>query len=401
MSVEPTPEALFTRTFHTTPTHRVDAPGRVNLIGEHVDYCGLPVLPMAIQRGVRLTFRPRGDTLVKLVNADPAFEPVSFSAQDQIAPEAAGHWGNYPRAGAQALSRRFGRLNGLDAVVSSDVPVAAGLSSSSALVVAVGLALAHLNEIQVGRLELAEILARGERYVGVRGGGMDQAIALTAEPGTARRIDFRPLATTPIPVPDTWRFVVASSLIPAAKSDQAREAYNDRTLACEQALELVGRHVSPEQPPTTYRDLLDLRTREVLLEEAREVLDPVLLRRFRHVITEAARVDEAESALQRHDLAGFGELVNGSHRSLRDDYEVSTPELDELVGLAREAGAAGARLTGAGFGGSVLAVCGAEAAPEVLAHLEDGYYRSRSYPGRLEEHLFTAEASGGATVRSL
>lgn len=401
MSVEPTPGALFARTFHTTPTHRADAPGRVNLLGEHIDYCGLPVLPMAIQRRVSVTFRPRGDRLIQMANVEPAFEPVSFRTQDHIVPDTAGHWGNYTRAATQALARRFGTLTGMDAVVSSDLPVAMGLASSSALVVATALALVHLNEIQVTRLELAELLAEGERYVGVRGGGMDQAIALTAEPDTARRIEFGPLATTPIPVPEGWGFVVASSLTHASKSERARDAYNDRTLSCTRALEAVAPRLASEVPPESYRELVRGWSVDELLEAGEEALSPDLLPRFRHVVTESARVDRGEEALRNGDLDHFGALLNDSHRSLRDDYEVSTPELDELVGLAREAGAAGARLTGAGFGGAILAVARQEKLSGVLSHLEEGFFRARDYTGSLNEHLFVAEASGGATVRGL
>ena len=259
----------------------------------------------------------------------------------------------------------------------------------------------HLNEIQVTRLELAELLAEGERYVGVRGGGMDQAIALTAEPGTARRVDFGPLATTPIPVPEDWRFLVASSLTHAAKSDRVSKAYNDRTLACTRALERVADHLSPQVPPASYRELVRGWSAEELLQAGREALDPRTLPRFRHVVTEAARVEEAEEALRAEELRGLGSLMNASHRSLRDDYEVSTPGLDELVELARDAGATGARLTGAGFGGAILALCADTEVSGVLSRLEEGFFRDRDYPGHLNDHLFVARPSGGATVRSL
>ena len=178
-------------------SHMVRAPGRVNLVGEHIDYCGLPVLPMAIQRSVRIAFHPRADREIRLTNRDARFPPSAFTVNAEIPPAPAGDWSNYPRAAAHALVQRFPNLRGVDAQVDSDLPVAAGLSSSSALVVATALALLHANRASVPLLELMDLLARGERYVGTAGGGMDQAIILGAQAGCASRIDSHPLRLTP------------------------------------------------------------------------------------------------------------------------------------------------------------------------------------------------------------
>src|SRR6184192_2776725 len=379
------------------PVHVVRAPGRVNLIGEHIDYCGLPVFPMALRQSVRIAFQPRSERETRLVNRDSRFAPSAFVMSESIPPAPAGDWGNYARAAARALAERFPDLRGVDALVDSDLPIAAGLSSSSALVVAMALALMHANGVTVPSLELMELLGRGERYVGTAGGGMDQAIILGARAGCASRIDFHPLRLTPTAVPADWQFIVAWSLVPAEKSGAARQAYNERTHECDEARRLVAMRLGQRQD-TTYPALLKAAPVEELLQVAGATLSDVLSRRFRHVVTEGTRVPQAEAAMAARDFTAFGELLDASHQSLRDDYEVSHPELDRLVGLAREAGAAGARLTGAGFGGSIVALCRVERAPEVVAALRERFYAPRGAADGVGRHMFTAEPSAGAEV---
>jgi galactokinase len=289
-------------------------------------------------------------------------------------------------------------LRGVDAQVDSDLPVAAGLSSSSALVVATALALLHANGASVPLLELMDLLARGERYVGTAGGGMDQAIILGAQSGCASRIDFQPLRLTPTAVPADWQFIVAWSMVRAEKSGAARRAYNERPQQCDEARRLVATRLG-RPADTTYAALLAAASVAQLLEVARTTLSDVLARRFSHVVTEGTRVRRAEAAMAAGDLPAFGQLLDASHQSLRDDYEVSHPELDQLVELAREAGAAGARLTGAGFGGSIVALCAARRAPQVLAALGQRFYLPRGVTGEMGQYLFTAEPSAGAEVR--
>ena len=279
----------------------------------------------------------------------------------------------------------------------SDLPIAAGLSSSSALVVAMALAIMHANRVTVPSLELMDLLGRGERYVGTAGGGMDQAIILGAQAGCASRIDFHPLRLTPTTVPADWQFIVAWSLVHAEKSGAARQAYNERTRQCDEARRLVATRLGQRQD-TTYPALLKAAPVEELLQVAGATLSDVLSRRFRHVVTEGTRVPQAEAAMAARDFTAFGELLDASHQSLRDDYEVSHPELDRLVGLAREAGAAGARLTGAGFGGSIVALCRVERAPEVVAALRERFYAPRGAADGVGRHMFTAEPSAGAEV---
>jgi len=397
--------AAFARAFGAPPSpfgpvHVVRAPGRVNLIGEHIDYCGLPVFPMALRRSIHIAFRPRGDRETRVVNRDPRFAPSAFAVNQSIPPGPAGDWSNYARAAVQAVAQRFPDLRGVDALVESDLPIAAGLSSSSALVVAMALAILHANGLTVAPLELMDLLGKGERYVGTAGGGMDQAIILGAQAGCASRIDFQPLRLTPMAVPDDWQFIVAWSLVHAEKSGAAQGAYNERTRGSDEARRLVATRLG-QREDTTYPALLAAAPVEELLEVATATLSGVLARRFRHVVTEAARVRQAEAAMAAGDLTAFGHLLDASHQSLRDDYEVSHAELDRLVELAREAGAAGARLTGAGFGGSIVALCRLEHAPEVMAALRERFYTPRGAAADFGRHVFMAEAAPGAEVLSV
>jgi galactokinase len=392
------PASLFTREFGSEASHLARAPGRVNLIGEHIDYAGLAVLPMAIQRELRVLFKPRSDTRIRMCNVDPQFGSRSFAIAEDIPPYPDGDWGNYVKAASQGLQRRYGPLKGFDAAVESTLPVAAGLSSSSALVVMAAKCLLHASEVEIQDLELAEELAEAERYVGTRGGGMDQAICVGAQPQTASRVEFEPLQLTPLPVPDDWRFVVASSLVQAEKSGAAKEAYNSRRSDCEEALHAVIAHLDTPRATFSYRTVLE----ELTPFDIEEIVDHVLtgnpLKRFRHVVTEATRVSLAEDALRTGHVERVGTLLSESHASLRDDFEVSCSELDTLVDIATSSGAAGARLTGAGFGGCVLALSTRDRVGDVLAALREKYYEPR---GLIEDNLFIAEPSGGATVTSL
>ena len=393
--------AQFVKRFGKSPTHSAAAPGRVNLIGEHIDYAGLSVLPIAIRRRVSLAYCHRPDTCVSLANNDPQYPDRTFTLDGSVDPYQAGDWGNYVKAAAQGLSDCYGSLRGIDAVVCSDLPVAAGLSSSSALVVASALALLERNGITIDRLELAELLAEAERYVGVHGGGMDQAICLGAQPNTASRIDFNPLRIRTISVPSDWCFIVASSLVRASKSSEARTAYNQRTRECDEALSTVLRGLRMSPRIQNYQELLAQVSGDEMQAIADRELKGVLRKRFRHVVSEAVRVLHAEEALREGNLAKFGLLMRRSHVSLRDDFDVSCPELDELVSTVTSAGAAGARLTGAGFGGCIVALCQKDEADGILRTLADGFYADRGLEGDLRDELFIARSSEGASVRKL
>lgn len=371
-----------------------EAPGRVNLIGDHTDYNGLPVFPMALQRRIRIVFRARPDARVCLAGSD-GYPLREFTIASAIEPFPAGDWGNYVKASARALARRFGDLRGgmlgMDAVVSGDIPAAAGLSSSSALVVAAAQALLAANRIQAGFAELMELLPEGEQYVGTRGGAMDHAVCLAGEEAKALKIDFSPLAVHPTAVPADWRFLVANSLVRAEKAGGARAAYNARRDSCRKALAHFGGNLS-------YHDLLRRYPLPELLHQA-EALPDEDRRRFRHVVTEAQRVEEARAAMIAGRLDRFGELMTASHLSLRDDFEVSHPEVDKLVEVLLAAGAAGARVTGAGFGGCVVALCQAADTERIQRAVEAGFYAKRT-PGAAER-LLVARPSAGARVTEI
>lgn len=364
------------------------APGRVNLIGEHIDYHGLAVLPIALARAVRVHFRPRDDGRMSLVDADPRFAPAAFELGPDLTPGPAGDWQNYARAAAR-VAYAFGARRGIDARITSDLPAAAGLSSSSALVVAVARAILSANDVDVPVRELAAGLAEGERFVGTEGGGMDQAVCLEARAGSALLIRFEPLSCRPVPIPRTWRVLVAHSGVDAEKSGALRDAYNLRRVEGRWALaELL--------PGRSFAVALSEHPVAALLARAAGKLGDVRFRRFRHVVTEARRVESAVACLEAGDLEGFGALMTASHASLRDDYEVSHPRLDRLVEAAIDAGAAGARLTGAGFGGCMIALCESSGADAVRVALD----RALATEGIPESArtLFVAEPGGGASV---
>lgn len=328
-----------------------EAPGRVNLIGEHIDYHRLPVLPIALDRRVRVEWRRRDDHTIRASSA--GFEPRSFEWTPQLAPVAAGDWENYVRAAAQTVAARWGAGRGIDAAVHSTLPAAAGLSSSSALIVAVTLALLEANGIAASFEELMDVLPEGEHFVGTRGGGMDHAASLGSQAGCASLIEFAPLRLTPVPLPPDWVFLVADSGKVAEKSGAVRDEYNARRTAGAAAPAKLGFASYSEATVEAADHLEPGRERDAYL----------------HVVTEARRVREAVDAIGAADAPRFGRLLSESHASLRHRLRVSCPELDRLVEAALAAGAPGARLTGAGFGGCAVAFSTAQQAPAVRAAL--------------------------------
>lgn len=410
------------------------APGRVNLVGEHTDYNGLPVLPMTLDRDVRIRFRVLPEPAVRLSSDQTEFPSFAFRLDDRVRPAAPGDWSNYVRAAAKGLLDHGVALErGIVGNVSGSLPIAAGLSSSSALVVASALALLRANERSAPPLELAALAARAERFAGAEGGGMDQAASLCGMASHALRIDFGPLRATPVAIPQRWRWVVASSLTRAEKTGSARAAYNERVRECREAVRLLVAPLADEafahrlpngnckdaedgrgvpraeiavsgaplrhRAGPTLKDLVSAFGTNALLDRANRILPPVLLRRTRHVLTEARRVELAQRAMAESRLAGFGALMVQSHESLRDDYDVSTPELDAIVSVALEAGAAGARLTGAGFGGCAVVLCAGGDEGAIMDALAERFYAPRLGRRPRNEELFVARPSRGARIR--
>ena len=398
-------EELFKEVHGCLPALGVRVPGRVNLIGEHIDYNDLPVFPMALQRSVRIALSPRNDPMVVLHSADDRFSPVEFEIGPELEPSRKGSWANYVKAPAKELAHRFNMQRGFDGVLQSDIPVASGLSSSSAIVNAVGLALAHINEISTEPRDFASVMAEAERFVGTQGGGMDQAISLGARDRSAAKISFHPLRLQHVLVPDDWCFVIADSGEVAEKSGALQAEYNLRRAQCEQALEIVVQNLVHEgrtgDPFESYPELCEALDTQRMLVFAEEVLTETLYRRFRHAVKEADRVEGAVQRMVAADIRGFGDLMNQSHESLRMDCQVSSAELDELVQIARGGGAMGARLTGAGFGGCVVALAERHRVDDVLAALRIGYFARRGPMERMNERLFVAVPSRGASIRQI
>lgn len=368
----------------------VSVPGRVNLIGEHVDYHNLPVLPMAIQRSIRIAYRVRNDREIRA--ASTVYGDRAFEWTPQLEASAAGDWVNYVKAAAQAVEGKWRLAFGIDAAVVSDLPPAAGLSSSSALLVAFTLALLRANGVEASFEDLMEVLPEGEYFVGTRGGGMDHAAVLAGRPGCALLIHFSPVSVRPVPIPKDWAFLVAHSLSTAEKSGALKAEYNSRRTAGSQALARLGF--------SSFKEAVEQPDIEELERLASSRLEDEVERRcFLHVVSEAARVGRAVTALERADAAEFGRILNAGHASLRDQLRVSCPALDALTEAALASGALGARLTGAGFGGCAVVFCHAAERERVAAGLVERYYSKRySKESSFDPavHLIAATPSGGA-----
>ena len=289
-----------------------------------------------------------------------------FEWTSTLAPAPAGDWENYLRAAAQLIAGKWGAGMGVDAAVVSDVPPAAGLSSSSALIVAFTLALLRANGHSPAFEELMEVLPDGEQYVGTRGGGMDHAASLGSREGCASLIEFEPLSIRTIPIPRDWAFLVAHSLTTAEKSGSAREEYNARRVAGSTALRRLGF--------PSYRAAIDGRTFDALRDMAAKLSTAEEQDSFLHTTGEALRVRTAAGAMERGDAETFGRLLVESHASLRDLLRVSCPALDRLSEAAVDAGALGARLTGAGFGGCAVVLCRRQDSARVRRGLVERYY---------------------------
>ena len=312
----------------------------MNLIGEHTDYNGGPCLPFALEQGTTVRARRRPDREVHLTSTrydDPSTGSLDAAGRP-------GHWSSYVVGVLRALLEDGLEVPGLDLEVDSDVPVGAGLSSSAALEGAVAVAVANLLELPLDgetRRRLAAACIRAEtEYVGAPTGGMDQTVAFLAEPGHALLVDFGDASTTTVPLslPEAGLALVVTDT--GVAHSHAGGEYAARRADCEAAARLVGRATLGGATATEVEAIADDRVR----------------RRARHVVAECQRVRDAVEALKGQDWGALGGLLTASHVSLRDDFEVSCPELDLAVTTAIEAGALGARMTGGGFGGAAIAL---------------------------------------------
>ncbi|WP_232835754.1 galactokinase [Actinocorallia populi] len=346
------------------------APGRVNLIGEHTDYNGGLVLPFALLQGITVEGERRPGRRLELSSGGrTATVPL-----DGLSPGGVGGWAAYAAGVAGCLIEAGHRIGGAALRFSSDLPQGAGLSSSAALECATAVALRDLFELEIEPLELARIAQRAEHlYAGVPCGLLDQAASMLGRPGHALLMDFRDELITPIPLESGDHRVLVIDT--RAEHRHGDGGYADRRASCEKAAALLG-------VPTL---------REV--SEAPDGLDdPVLRRRVRHVVGENRRVEEAVRLLESGATAEVGPLLTASHASLRDDYGVSWPEADLAVETAVAAGAAGARMVGGGFGGSVIALVASDRIPAVEAAVTAAFAEG----GRPAPSFLTAVAGPGA-----
>ena len=372
-------EKKFLETFGEEPDLVAAAPGRVNLIGEHIDYSDGFVLPFAIKDRTLVAARKRNDSTVRIASAQRRNKIVTVDI-NQLKPELKGEWERYALGVLWAL----GVKEGVDLLIDGHVPLGAGLSSSAALECSVATAMNHLFDLGFNLEELARLTQKAEnQYVGVPCGIMDQSVSLLATQGSALLLDCRDLTTKNIP------FDVASSGLELLIIDtQAHHAltdggYAERRASCESVvakLEITSlRELSMEQ-----------------LENSRGLLTDTEFVRARHAVTEMKRVLECVEALSNSDFEKVGQLINQSHTSLRDDYTVSCPELDTAVEAALAAGALGSRMVGGGFGGSAIALIQASQTSETIKAVEKAF----SSKGFKAPRFFNSLPSQGAELLS-
>jgi galactokinase len=368
---------LFGERYGREPEGVWRAPGRVNFIGEHTDYNGGFALPFAIGAGVCVAAATRNDGVVALSSRQQS-EAVVTASLGALAPGRPGGWAAYPAGVAWALRSAGYRVGGASLAIDADLAAGAGLSSSAALECAAGLALAELYQLAVPRPELAALGRRAENdFVGVPTGVMDQLAVLLCEAGHALLLDCRAVAGTSVPLDALAAGLVLLVIDTRARHELADGGYAARRRACEDAARALG---VPSLREVTEVGVLD------------KLEDPVLRRRARHVVTEDQRVLEVAGLLRAGQLGRVGPLLTASHASLRDDFEVSWPEADAAVEAATEAGALGARMTGGGFGGSVIALAPAGA----VAGVSDAVAARFALPGWQAPAITQTQPSRGA-----
>jgi galactokinase len=387
MNARETAVQTFRKRFSEPPRYLARAPGRVNLLGEHVDYNDGFVLPVAIDRATYIAFSPASTEQTTLVAADfseearffPGMLAAKVQADDSPLPE----WALYPAGVAWALGEAGLSTPGMQAAFSSDVPRGSGLSSSASIELAFGVAWSTLGGWNLPHMQLALLGQKAEnRYVGVNCGIMDQFSSACGETGRLLLLDCRSLQYRSLPLAENMAIVVADTTV---RRKLTSGGYNDRRAACEEAVRLLS------------RDLPGIKAlRDVSVESFNRLSDRLLVtveKRARHIVEEIERTRQAIPNLEQGKLGEFGQLMNACHVSLRDLYEVSTPELDTMVQIAQSLpGCLGARLTGAGFGGCTVNLVAQDQA-EVFARSLGPEYERRT---GLHPEIYICQASRGA-----
>ncbi len=378
--------------FEVPPEYIAVAPGRVNLLGEHVDYNDGPVLPVAIDRQVTIAGRALDEQIVSLyaldLDAAVSFRLENLEAKTDQDGQPLPSWALYPAGVAWSLQNSGRTVCGLQAVYTSNIPIGAGLSSSAAIEVGFVTLWQALGGWSAVQLELAKICQRAEnQYVGVKCGLMDQFASACGVADHALYFDTRSLEWEPVPLLPGTAIVIADSKV---RRSLANSAYNDRRVACEQAVQLL-REFIPD-----LRSLRDISAPEFAAYSF--YLPPEVAKRAEHVVKEIARVNSAVSALRRQDTRAFGALMYAGHNSLRNLYEVSTSELDALVEIARDLpGCIGARLTGAGFGGCTVNLVEEAYAEQFIQALKHAYQERVSRAAQ----VYLCRASRGAGAQKI
>lgn len=371
---------LFRDQFGARPDLLARAPGRVNLIGEHTDYNDGFVLPCAISKQTMVAVRKRDDGMVRVVAGDLNNACTQFSLNVPVVRSEDALWSNYVRGMVDGLLQAEVPLSGADIAIVGDLPRGAGLSSSAALENAVGLALAVLaGQSDIDRTLLARLGQRTEHvFAGCNCGIMDQLVSAQAQEGSALLIDCRSLETLAVAIPDDLAIMIVHSGIERGLVDGE---YNARRVQCETAAAHYG--------VAALRDLHDV--------PQQGTLDLFAYCRARHVVTENTRVLAAADALRSGDLAVLGQLMGQSHCSMRDDFEITLPAIDALVDLIGDAigEQGGARMTGGGFGGAVVALLPVDEVARVLQRVEAGYHTPK---GRAPLIMVERPSSGASLI---
>ncbi len=342
------------------------APGRVNIIGEHADYNDGFVLPTTTSAYTNISAKLRPDRQVQLSSRN--LDDTKTFALDDVAVSASPNWADYARGVTAEIEADGITLRGADIVINGNIPIGGGLSSSASFEVGIAVAMLDLAGASLPEKRIAQLCQQAEvRYAGVNCGIMDQLAIVGCQKGKAMLIDCRSLETQHVDIPEAARLLVVDS---GTRHQLSESGFNDRTRECADAVEILS---SDSSEITALRDVS-----LAMLEERKDNLGDVLYRRARHVVTEIRRVLDAVDALQQNDLATLGHLINASHASLRDDFEVSCEAVDQLVDIANACtGVLGSRQIGGGFGGCVLCLTTAEHLDEVRAQITAQYSRLR------------------------
>ena len=374
---------IFTQKYNKQPELTVYAPGRVNIIGEHTDYNDGFVMPCAINYGTAIAGSKRADHIWNVYAADLDLEDT-FSLDEDF-PQSEQKWANYVRGVVKFIQERCPQFKqGADLVISGNVPHSSGLSSSADLEVATGKFCQQLSDLPLTHTEIALIGQKAEnKFVGANCGNMDQLISALGQKDHLLMIDCRSLETQPTPVPKDVAVIIVNSNVP---HDLVTGEYNTRRWQCEKAAEFFG-----------VEALRDVSVEEFQKREAElTALNSLVAKRARHVVTENQRVLDAVEALKHNDLTKLGELMGQSHESMRDDFEITVPQIDYLVELAQLVigKTGGARMTGGGFGGCIVALAPHDKVEEVRKIIADNYEKQTG----LKEDFYVCTASQGVSL---